>query len=150
MGKRIFVAGMARARFYFNQLQPYYLRDGIGYSDKSSIRSYELYVIDAQQLAVAKLQLKYQLLAPRTSNFGFIPVNKFKKVHYSIYLGLFGDAGYGIDNYNYPSNKLSNNFQYGSGISLDFATYYDLVMRIEYSMNKFAEHGLFLHFVAPI
>lgn len=150
LGSRTYLAGSAKFNFYLNDLQPYYLRDGLGYSDKNTVRSYELYVIDAQQLAIGKMQLRYQLVAPKKYNMGFMPVNKFKKIHYSVYLGLFGDIGYGNDQYSYPSNDFSNEIQYGSGISVDFATYYDLVFRLEYSINKFAEHGLFLHFVAPI
>ena len=150
LSKRTYLASSAKLRFYLNQLQPYYLWDGLGYSDKTTVRSYELYVIDAQQLAVGKVQFKYQLIAPKKYNMGFMPVNKFKKIHYSVYLGLFGDIGYGKDEYKYPTNDYANEMQYGSGVSIDFATYYDLVFRLEYSINKFAEHGLFLHFVAPI
>jgi len=150
LGSRTYLAASTRFQFYFNDLQPYYLSDGLGYSDKSTVRSYELYVIDAQQVAIGKLQFRYQLVAPKKYNLGFVPINKFKKIHYSVYLGIFGDVGYGNDKYGYPFNDLSNGLQYGSGVSIDLATYYDLVFRIEYAINKFAEHGLFLHFVAPI
>jgi hypothetical protein len=133
-----------------NDFQPYYFRDGLGYEDKNTVRSYELYVIDAQQMGVAKLQLRYQLLSPRTWDMTMMPVNKFKRIRYAVYLGVFGDAGFAHDQYRYPNNNLADEIQFGSGVSLDIATYYDLIFRAEYSMNKFGEHGLFLHFVAPI
>lgn len=147
---RVYPAFLTQIHFYPNRRQPYFLRDGLGYEDKSTIRSYELYVIDAQQFAIAKFQLRYQLVAPKSYNFNFIPLNKFKKVHFSLYAGIFGDIGYAYDRYGYPNNEMANSLQYGSGISLDIASYYNVVFRTEYSLNKFGEHGIFLHFVAPI
>jgi len=150
LSEKFFLAGMAQVHYYFSDFQPYYLRDGLGYTDKSTVRSYELYVIDAQQMGTAKLQLKYQLVSPKAYEMSFVPINKFKQVHYSLYLGIFGDVGYAADKQDYPENDFANDLQMGYGISLDLATYYDLVFRAEYSVNKFGEHGLFLHFVAPI
>lgn len=147
---RTYFATLLQGRFYYSDFQPYYFRDGLNYHDKSTIRSYELYVIDAQQMGIGKFQLRYQLIAPRAYEVGFIPVNKFKKIHYSLYFGIFTDLGYARDAQEYPLNVLANEFQQGYGVSLDLATYYDLVFRAEYSLNKFGEHGLFLHFVAPI
>jgi hypothetical protein len=54
------------------------------------------------------------------------------------------------DNLDFPKNSLADELQFGYGIGLDFVTYYDIVLRSEYSFNKFGEHGFFLHFVAPI
>ena len=38
----------------------------------------------------------------------------------------------------------------GYGVGLDFVTYYDKVIRVEFSTNKLNEFGFFLHFVQPI
>lgn len=148
--KRFYLAGMIQAHFYANEDQPYFFRDGLGYTDKSTVRAYELYVIDAQQMGTGKLQLRYQIVAPKEYDLAMMPVNKFKKFHYSFYLGLFADVGAANDQWGYPENNLANQVQSGYGISLDLVTYYDLVFRAEYSINKFGEHGLFLHFVSPI
>lgn len=150
LGKRVYFSGSLNAWQGINDNQPYILQGGLGYSDKSTIRSYELYVIDGQQMGIVKSQLRYELIAPKTFEIPFLPVTKFKKFHYSVYLGVFTDAGYVRDNDVIPENRLANEFQYGSGISLDWVTYYDLVWRTEYSINKYGEHGFFLHFVAPI
>jgi hypothetical protein len=101
-------------------------------------------------MGVAKSQLRYELVAPTTVNLPYVMVNKFKKFHYSIYLGIFTDVGYARDRGVIPNNPLANDWQYGSGVSIDWVTYYDIVFRTEYSVNKFGEHGLFLHFVSPI
>ena len=49
-----------------------------------------------------------------------------------------------------PTSFLDNKFIYGTGMGLDFVTYYDKVLRLEYGINDMGETGLFIHFVAPI
>jgi outer membrane protein assembly factor BamA len=150
LGNRFYLAGSVNTWQALNSNQPYALQGGLGYRDKATVRSYEFYVIDGQQMGVAKSQLRYELVAPTTVNLPYVMVNKFKKFHYSIYLGIFTDVGYARDRGVIPNNPLANDWQYGSGVSIDWVTYYDIVFRTEYSVNKFGEHGLFLHFVSPI
>lgn len=148
LSEKFFIAGSFRGLFTANNNQPYLLRNGLGYNS-FSIRSYEYYVIDGNNIGLAKAQLKYQLVKPRTVNFGAIS-EKFGKFHYAFYIGIFSDAAYVEDQIGFPKNDLANQIQFGSGIGLDFVSYYDVVIRSEFSINKFGESGLFLHFVAPI
>lgn len=145
---RIFLAGSIRGLLAVNDNQPYLLRNGLGYSS-FGIRSYEYYVIDGNSIGLAKAQIRYQLVKPRASKLNGLS-EKFGKFHYAFYLGLFTDGAYVKDNIGYPKNDLANQIQFGSGIGLDFVSYYDIVIRTEFSINKFGESGLFLHFVAPI
>jgi hypothetical protein len=46
-------------------------------------------------------------------------------------------------------NTLSNSLLWGKGISLDYVTYYDKLLRIEFSVNRLGEKGVFLHFSNP-
>ena len=46
-------------------------------------------------------------------------------------------------------NNLSNSLLWGNGISLDYVTYYDKLLRIEFSVNHLGEKGVFLHFSNP-
>jgi hypothetical protein len=124
------------------------LRNGLGYSS-FGVRSYEYYVIDGQNVGVGKLQLKYQLVQPKSMNLAGIS-ERFGKFHYAFYLGIFSDFAYIDDQVGYEMNRLANEIQFGHGLSIDFVSYYDIVIRAEYSFNKFGESGLFLHFVAPI
>ena len=145
---RLFLAGSIRGVIAANDNQPYILQNGLGYSS-FAIRSYELFVIDGQNIGLAKTQLKYQLIKPRVIKVRSFP-KKFEKVHYAFYLGLFTDVGYVEDKTGFPENNLANELQYGTGIGLDFVSYYDIVIRTEFSINKFGDSGIFLHFVAPI
>lgn len=150
LGERFFLAGKIMGVFAANNKQPYLLQNGLGYSEGSALRSYEYYVVDGQNIGIGKLQFRYQLVKPATAKLPIIPFEKFNKFHYAFYIGLFSDWGYVDDNTGYPLNSLANQLLYGHGIGLDFVTYYDLVLRTEFAINKFGESGIFLHFVAPI
>ena len=89
-------------------------------------------------------------MIPQTEfNVKFIPTDKFSKGHYALYVNLFFDTGYVKSEMNI-NNNMTNEFLFGGGIGIDLVTYYDKILRIKYSMNKFGEHGLFLHLGAPI
>jgi outer membrane protein assembly factor BamA len=146
---RWFFASSFRGVLASNDNQPYLLQNGLGYNS-FSIRAYEYYVIDGQNIGLFKAQLRYQLVKPNHATLNFIPMDRFNKFHYAFYLGIFSDAAYVDDRTGFPMNSLANEMQFGYGIGLDFVTYYDVVIRTEYSFNKLGESGIFLHFVAPI
>ena len=54
-----------------------------------------------------------------------------------------------IDSQNNENNDLTNQLLFGRGISLDYVTYYDKMLRIEYGINRLGEKGIFLHFTNP-
>lgn len=145
---RWFFAAALSAKISDGKLQPYVLQRGLGYKN-NFIRAYELYIMDGQHYGVFRSNLKYELLPKRVHEFKFIKNEKFSKIFYSIYLNLFFDLGYVKDKYNADVNPLVNEFQYGYGIGLDYVTYYDMVLRIEYSINKQNETFLFFHVKAP-
>jgi hypothetical protein len=47
-------------------------------------------------------------------------------------------------------NPLVNASLFGYGAGIDFVTYYDVVISLNFAMNMKGEPGLFLHFIAPI
>ncbi len=149
-GSNFYAAAGIIAKKSLGGFQPYLLEHGLGYG-RDLVRGYEYYVVDGQDYAVIKANLKYGLLNRKVFNFNFIPSEKFNAIPLSIYVNLFADAGYVGNNQVYSNtNILPNSFLFGSGVGLDFITYYDSVMRIEWAMNKMGESKLFLHFIAPI
>lgn len=128
---------------------PYYFNQALGYGT-NTLRGYEYYVINGQNYFLAKANLKYTLLRPRIIKLKFIPTEKFNTIPYAFYLNIFADAGYAQENYYREVNPLANEWQYSYGAGIDYVTYYSLVMRLDFSINKFGEHGFFLHFTAPI
>ena len=63
---------------------------------------------------------------------------------------MFFDFAYSWKIPEIPTSFLDNKFIFGTGVGLDFVTYYDKVLRLEYGINDMGETGLFIHFVAPI
>jgi outer membrane protein assembly factor BamA len=131
--------------------QPYFMERGLGYGP-NFVRSYEYYVIDGQDYALLKTNLKYELIKTGMKRLKFIPSKKFSLFYYAVYLGCFVDGAY-VDNVNKletVNNSLPNTCLLGAGVNIDIVTYYDVVWSVQYSINKMCEHGLFLHFSAPI
>ncbi len=128
---------------------PYYLSKGLGYG-KNFLRGYEYYVIDGQDYVLLKSNIKFELMPKKVAHLGFIPLNKFSTIPYAFYLNLYADGGYVNDDLYAVKNLLNNSWQYGYGGGIDFVTYYDMVFRFEYSINKLGETGFFVHFTSPI
>ena len=132
-------------------LQPYFIIRGIGY-DRDVVRAYEYYLVDAQHFGILKSNIKFAIIPNQVKKINFIRTEKFSKIYYALYLNIFADAGYGIYNQDFgqETNDLQNAFLFGYGAGLDFVTYYDVVVRFEFSANLLNETGFFLHFRAPI
>jgi outer membrane protein assembly factor BamA len=120
------------------------------------VRGYEYYIINGDQAMLFKSLLKFELLPMKVVNLKIWPIRKvyqLNKVPLEIYTNVFFDAGYVKDkfeNYKQSNNTLVNKFMYGSGIGIDFVTYYDKILRFDYSFNALGESGLFIHWKAAI
>tara|TARA_Y100001933_G_scaffold252114_1_gene290624 strand:+ start:3249 stop:4628 length:1380 start_codon:yes stop_codon:yes gene_type:complete len=127
----------------------YFAQKSLGFEDY--IRGYEYYVIDNQKFVISKSILKWCLVKEKKFDINILKIKQFQKSFYSIYISVFSDYGYttnkfiDIDN----PNDLSNKSLWGNGISIDYLTYYDKLLRIEYSINHLGEKGVFLHISNP-
>jgi outer membrane protein assembly factor BamA len=132
-------------------LQPYFIIRGIGY-DRDMVRSYEYYLVDARHFGILKNNVKFAIIPNHVGKLSFIRSDKFGKIFYALYLNVFFDAGYGVydQDFGQETNDLQNTLLLGYGTGLDFVTYYDIVVRLEFSVNIMNEAGVFLHFMAPI
>ena len=144
---RFYVGSSFKSKYSTEGNQPYFIQKALGYIDY--VRGYEYYVVDGQSYWLSKTAIKYELIEKTTFDIPYMKMKQFKKAHYSIYVGVFSDLGYVIDNQNKEQNTLSNSLLFGKGIALDYVTYYDKLLRIEYSINALGEKGVFLHFSSP-
>jgi len=144
-----FLAGSFTSRLMTRQNLPYYLSQALGYR-RDYVRGYEYYVVDGNNFWLAKLNFKYALLKPAIMHLSWPPTAKFNTVPYSLYLGAFIDGGKVWPDEFYGNNGLKEEFLRGVGVGLDFVTYYDKVVRAEFSVNGRGESGFFLHFMAAI
>ena len=139
----------------FEKSQPYFLQRGMGYG-QDFVRGYEYYVVDGQHVALLKNDLKFALVPQQVIKLGFIKTTKFNTIPLAFYLDVFADAGYVYNyqplqpGYESQGNTLQNSFLGGIGLGLDFTTYYDVVIRLEGSLNRMGQTGISLHFTAPI
>lgn len=148
---RLYWASNITAKLSNKDEAPYFLTKGLGYGN-DYIRTYDLYVIDALNYIIFKNNLKFEIIKPVTKNIKFIKNERFGKIHLALYANIFFDFGrtWNVKINPKTQSKLANKWLYGTGIGLDFVTYYDLVFRFEYGFNGLGEAGFFLHLVAPI
>ena len=133
-----------------NLLKPpsYSFQRGLGYDDY--VRGYEYYVIDGQNYGLYRANLKYLLLKSNLEKVPLIKNEKFGKFFYSLYLSTYLDLGYVRDQLYFGENPLANSLMHGTGLGIDFMTYYDMVMRAEGSINKMREPGFYMSFKKAI
>ena len=145
--KRFYIGSSFKAKCSTEGNQPYFIQKALGYIDY--VRGYEYYVVDGQSYWLSKTAIKYALIEKTTFDIPYVKMKQFNKSHYSFYLGVFSDLGYVINNQNQEQNSINNSILWGNGIALDYVTYYDKLLRIEYSINALGEKGVFLHFSSP-
>ncbi len=133
---------------FSNELQ-YNDTKALGYL-RDYVRGYEYYVIDGDRFLLGKTNLKFELLAPRKYNLKFIKTEKFSKIHFAFYINVFIDAAYVYKKDLINNNKLPNTLLYSGGLGIDFVTYYDKVLRFEYTINRNKEKGFFISFMAAL
>lgn len=146
---RFYWAAGAYGRVSSRNPVSYYLMQGLG-SGRYFVRGYEYYLIEGQQTALLRSNLIYNILRPTEKHIPFIQNEKFGRVHFAAYLRVFADWGISHNTRPELSGKLSDRWLGGYGVGFDLVTYYDRVLRVEYSFNRMGESGLFVHFMASI
>ncbi len=147
LGHRVYFYSVTKGKYSSEKVMPYALNRGLGYNEFMS--GYESYVIDGSDYAIMKYSMKFQLIKPSTYTLPLIGMEQFNKIHYAVYVNLFADAGYVNNDFPDPTNSMVNNWQFSTGIGIDIVTYYDQVLRIDYAINKYGEHGFFFHVETP-
>lgn len=134
LGKKFYLSNFSNVYFSTPSNQPYSDFHGLGYGSKL-VRGYETYIIEGVNYFLNKTTFKKTLIDGKFNLFGFVP-NQFKKVPYAVYFKTFFDFGYAENYPNYVQNNLlSDQWIYSGGIGIDIVTYYDSVIRLEYSLN---------------
>lgn len=142
------VTGLSYNQF-FGQRQPFTLVRGIGYNP-FFIRGYELNVVEGQQVIVHKNSLRFKLLDTGFDVGNYVPLEEFSYFPFRFYLSANFDHGYVNDRNQIPENlRLTNRYLYGYGLGIDLVTLYDMVFRLEYSINSQNESALFFNIRAP-
>ncbi len=134
-----------RGRVSFPEKQPFLQTQGLGYRN-DLVRGYELYVIDGQSYGLLKTNAKYQLFDRVFDLKRFLKVKQFNTLPVAAYLNAFLDVGYARNNFPKLNNTILGNKELvGGGIGLDVVSWYNVVGRLNYSINGLAEKRLFLN-----
>ncbi len=120
------------AQFYgsvSNKGIPFHLMEAIGFKP-NIVPGYEHNMIKGASLGYIKTSYKFELIRPHIFQIKWLPLKKFNKIHYAVYLNAFANAGYASaknDDVIY-NNTMSDTFLGAAGIGIDFVTYYDRVL----------------------
>ena len=145
IGAKFYASSSLRGKLSWPERQPYINLRGLGYTS-DFVRGYELYVIDGQRYGLWRNTLKYQLLNVR-KQVSWMPLKQFNTVPLALYLNVFGDMGFVNNSMAQKYNsRLANSLLYGGGLALDIVTFYNIVGRISYSLNRQGQTGLFFSF----
>ncbi|UBM63219.1 hypothetical protein LA303_04410 [Candidatus Sulfidibacterium hydrothermale] len=150
ISKRWYFAYSLAAQIIPNKYQPYFIENGLGYYPMA-IRGYQLYVVRGDWTGQFRSNIKFAILPKKTYFLSFIKTEKFNRFLFGLYANLFFDGAYVASRTPHADGSfLNNNFLYGTGVGLDFVTFYDMVLRAEYVINRNHEQHFFISFVAPI
>lgn len=150
----VFYSAEAEGKLSQGGGEPYYLQRGLGYGN-DFVRGYEYYVVDGNDYALLKGEIKYRILnIPMIylpQQLPFLRKRQFNKTNFAIFVTVFSDWGYvgNADTY-VQNNFLANTSLWGNGVGVDMLTYYGIVVRFEYSFNQLGQSGFFLHFLADM
>lgn len=153
--KRFYLAGGLSGKLSFSREQPYLLQKGLGY-DPDVIRGYEYYVIDGQHFFVLRTEARYAVVPWHIDHLRIFRSDKFNTFPWALYANLFGDLGFvkqypeSAPEWSRQTNRLVNTLLASIGTGIDFTTYYDVVVRLEFTVNSFGAPGFYIHFKAPI
>lgn len=121
----------------------------LGYGN-DFVRGYEYKVIPVTHFLIHRNNVKFALLPQKIFKLPLIKSSKFNQVPLAAFVNIFFDQGWSTKSETGVSIPLAGQWLAGYGIGLDFVTYYDKVFRIEFTLNRHNEKGVFLHFTAPV
>lgn len=141
VGKKLYFGWQAQGSLRFPFDQPYINQRMFGYND-FYLRGLEKYVIDGVAGLLSRHTLRRELF--RFSIPTYLKSKSHDRIPFRIYARTFSDLGYSYNKMHFE-NKLNNRMLYTAGLGLDIVTFYDFVVRVDYSFNQLGENGLFLH-----
>ncbi len=142
LGKKWFTSMQLQGNIKLPFNQSYINQQSFGYGN-TYVRGLEYKIIDGIAYALYKFNLKKEIF-----NFNVnTPFKKSKiinKIPFKIYAKTFADMGYSYSKEEFAS-QLNNTFLGSAGIGVDIITFYDIQIRLEYSLNQLGQKRLFLH-----
>jgi len=121
----------------------------MGYGNMQ-MNGFEYYVIDGNAGSIFKAEIHHLLgtiTVPKKSGIAIVDrVNKhLPEIKYHFWLKAFTNLGYAYSEHPTNMSKLSNTLLRSAGVGMDVISIYDLVIKIDYSVNQLGDKGVYLH-----
>jgi len=121
----------------------------LGYGNMQ-MNGFEYYVVDGNAGSIAKFEWHHFLkswILPKKAGFKLTDkLNKYlPEIKYQFWLKAFTNFGYVYSEHPANASKLSNTLLRSVGVGLDMISIYDLVIKIDYSVNQLGDKGVYLH-----
>lgn len=146
LGDKFYLANRVDLYKNFGETIPYFRRAGFGYNP-DFIRGYERYVVESDFLLSHRTSFKYEVAKGETTLNKKSIFPQFRTLPYAFYIKAFMDLGYSGDPLSSNENNFYNNQLIASfGLGVDIVTYYDFVMRLEFSVTEEGNSGFFVNF----
>ncbi len=146
LGKNFYLGNRMTIQYNFNEDVPYLNRSGFGYRP-DFIRGYERNVVEGRFMAANRSSFKWKFFSGVKQLYKNSFIEQFRTMPFAFYLKAFVDLGYvGQPLPHINGNFLNQQLLSGIGIGLDVQTYYDFVVRFEYSVNEDGQGGFFINF----
>lgn len=130
---------------------PYFFKQNLTSGD-DFIRGYDYFALRGDEMYYFRSNLKYNLIKP-----GIMKArkekhkdSKFRNLPYAFYINLLADVAYMQEKTYGDFNPYNNQLLYSWGVGVDFISYYDLVLRFEYTFTSIGTHGFFFGFGMPV
>ncbi len=149
LGKKFYFGSSITGQFSTPAHQPYYNYRSIG-TVNDFMRGFERNIIEGQHYVFQKNTFKREIFSFNADISNVLRWKEFNQVPFAAYFTINFDHGF-VRNYpgNVENTIFSDRYIYGGGIGIDFITFYDFVMRWEYSMNIEGDRLLYLNLYAP-
>jgi len=123
--------------------QPFVNRRFLGYGTQF-LSGYEYNVVDGVAGGLTRVLLTREWIR-HTVQIHYHKGKEPWRIPVRLMSRAFLQAGYVHDPKVPVGGRLANQWQYSGGLGFDLVLFYDVLLRLEYSVNRFGENGLFLH-----
>lgn len=141
IGKKLWMQVQTQGVLRFPYDQPYINQRLFGFGDLY-LRGQEDYVVDGMAGFLLRQTVRRQLFKFNINTH--LKSRSHSSIPFTFYAKVFGDMGYSHNPVN-PENSLTNRMLYTTGFGIDMVTFYDFIIRADYSFNQLGQNGLFLH-----
>jgi len=146
LGGRFYYQGGFTSEYDFQSFLPYVFKSATSLGYRYDVTGFENYIIDGRAYFITDNELKFLVFSRLITLPHKRILNYFNPLPANLYLKIYTQQGGAFYNPVVYNNNLENKLLNGFGFGVDFVTYYDFVMRVEYSFNNLGKSGLFFHF----